>query len=365
MPSVVPKILALFCALLAAACARSPQELALSGPTMGTTYTVKVAAPPASVDGARLRETIDDVLAQIDRSMSGYRGDSEVARFNASASTQWYDVSADLAAVVQAALDISEKSGGAFDITVGAARRRVGLRSGGPAAGAAERRADCADRRSGRSSQAPRASRSAGVAQGRRGALDRSQRHCARLRRRSVGRPIAGAARRELHDRHRRRNSRARPQCARRAVAYRHRASSGYAARAVCRRVARRRVDLDLRRISRLLRARRPALFAHHRSSHRAAARSRARVGRRHRSRRLRWPMAGRRRSTSWVRARGWRLLRRNTCPCCSSSATVTVAVAGDAGVRALSQGERDGDMRRLAATAWPRRRASRRCPHG
>ena len=119
MPSVVPKIFALFCALLAAACARSPQELTLSGPTMGTTYTVKVIAPPASLDGARLRETIDDVLAQIDRSMSGYRGDSEVVRFNASVSTQWYEVSADLAAVVQVALDISEKSGGAFDITVG------------------------------------------------------------------------------------------------------------------------------------------------------------------------------------------------------------------------------------------------------
>jgi FAD:protein FMN transferase len=119
MPSVVTKIFALFCALLAAACARAPQELTLSGPTMGTMYTVKVTAPPASLDGARLRETIEDVLAQIDRSMSGYRGDSEVVRFNASTSTQWYEVSADLAAVVQAALDISEKSGGAFDITVG------------------------------------------------------------------------------------------------------------------------------------------------------------------------------------------------------------------------------------------------------
>ena len=50
--------------------------------------------------------------------MSGYRADSEVTRFNASTSTQWHDVSAELAAVVQAALDISEKSGGAFDITV-------------------------------------------------------------------------------------------------------------------------------------------------------------------------------------------------------------------------------------------------------
>src|SRR6185503_245432 len=112
------KIFALSCMLLCAACARSPQELELSGPTMGTTYTVKVAAPPVSLDSARLRATIDDVLAQIDRSMSGYRSDSEVARFNASASTQWYEVSGDLAALAQAALDISEKSVGAFDITV-------------------------------------------------------------------------------------------------------------------------------------------------------------------------------------------------------------------------------------------------------
>jgi FAD:protein FMN transferase len=118
MASVRAEISALIGTLLLAACARSPQELELSGPTMGTTYTVKVAAPPASLDSARLRATIDDVLAQIDRSMSGYRNDSEVARFNASAATQWHEVSGDLASVVQAALDISEKSGGAFDITV-------------------------------------------------------------------------------------------------------------------------------------------------------------------------------------------------------------------------------------------------------
>jgi FAD:protein FMN transferase len=118
MPSALSKILAVFCALSAAACGRSSEELVLSGPTMGTTYTVKVAAPPASIDGARLRETIDESLAQIDRSMSGYRADSEVTRFNASTSTQWHAVSAELAAVVQTALDISEQSGGAFDITV-------------------------------------------------------------------------------------------------------------------------------------------------------------------------------------------------------------------------------------------------------
>ena len=117
-PFVFKKLLTPCCALLVVACARPPAELVLSGPAMGTTYTVKVAAPPASVDAALVGATVDDVLAQIDRSMSGYRTDSEVARFNASASTDWYPVSADLAAVVQAALDIGSASSGAFDITI-------------------------------------------------------------------------------------------------------------------------------------------------------------------------------------------------------------------------------------------------------
>jgi thiamine biosynthesis lipoprotein len=118
MPSLITRTIALSCALLATACERAPAQIVLSGPTMGTTYTIKIAGPPASVDAARVRVAIDDVLAQIDRSMSGYRRDSEVVRFNNSASTQWRGVSADLVAVVQAALDISTACDGAFDITV-------------------------------------------------------------------------------------------------------------------------------------------------------------------------------------------------------------------------------------------------------
>jgi thiamine biosynthesis lipoprotein len=51
--------------------------------------------------------------------MSGYRIDSEISRFNSAASTEWFDVSSDLAIVVDAALRVSRQSGGAFDITVG------------------------------------------------------------------------------------------------------------------------------------------------------------------------------------------------------------------------------------------------------
>src|SRR4030095_12212647 len=118
MPSVFITLLAPYCALLAAGCDRSPPEIVLSGPTMGTTYTVKVASPPGTVDPSMVRVAIDDVLEHVDRSMSVYLVDSEVARFNASTSTDWCDVSADLAAVVQTSLDISTASDGVFDITV-------------------------------------------------------------------------------------------------------------------------------------------------------------------------------------------------------------------------------------------------------
>lgn len=112
------KALASCCLLLATGCARTPPDLVLSGPTMGTTYTVKIATPPATLESAAVRGAIDKVLANIDSTMSGYRADSEVARFNASASTDWYEVSADLATVVQTSLDVSALSNGAFDITV-------------------------------------------------------------------------------------------------------------------------------------------------------------------------------------------------------------------------------------------------------
>jgi FAD:protein FMN transferase len=106
-------------ALLAfAGCGNRPPELVLSGPTMGTTYTVKVVDVPPGLDSARLRSVIDEVLADTDRGMSGYRADSEIARFNTAQSTEWFDVSRDVAAVVAAALEVSALSEGAFDITV-------------------------------------------------------------------------------------------------------------------------------------------------------------------------------------------------------------------------------------------------------
>lgn len=116
--SVFTKLLLISLLIGTGGCSRSPAELNLAGPTMGTTYTVKIARPPAHLQAHEVRAVIDRELARIDESMSGYRPDSEISRFNASRSTEWFAVSADLAFVVQAAQNVSEVSGGAFDVTV-------------------------------------------------------------------------------------------------------------------------------------------------------------------------------------------------------------------------------------------------------
>jgi len=117
-------VLALHCAALAAlalaACApRQDPVIEVTGPTMGTYYSVKVPRPPAGVDGEGLRAGIEGVLAQVIAEISTYDPESELSRLNANPSTDWIPVSPDLLAVLAEGQRISALSGGAFDITVG------------------------------------------------------------------------------------------------------------------------------------------------------------------------------------------------------------------------------------------------------
>jgi len=89
-----------------------------TGPSMGTAFTVKVVAPELS-GGAQLRltESIAAVLEEVDASMSTWREDSEISEFNRAGTTA-FPASAGLLEVVAAALDVADRSDGAFDITV-------------------------------------------------------------------------------------------------------------------------------------------------------------------------------------------------------------------------------------------------------
>lgn len=101
-----------------AACAR-PAHATLRGLTMGTSYTVEFAAPIDDALRARLAALIEAELAAINRSMSTYDAQSELARFNARVDPAWQNASRGLLEVLDSASRVSLSSDGAFDVTMG------------------------------------------------------------------------------------------------------------------------------------------------------------------------------------------------------------------------------------------------------
>ncbi|MGB5833355.1 MAG: FAD:protein FMN transferase [Thiohalocapsa sp.] len=86
---------------------------------MGTTYSIQLVDLPRSLTGPGVQQRVNAVLAGVNDLMSTYQADSELSRFNASPSTDWFPVSMELVSVVAEAQAISSASGGAFDVTVG------------------------------------------------------------------------------------------------------------------------------------------------------------------------------------------------------------------------------------------------------
>ena len=104
--------------VVAAVAFQSLDKVTLDGATMGTSYKVVIATGPAEFDSAKLQTVIDARLAEIDALMSTWRDDSELSRFNASTSTDWFPVSSETATVVAESLRVADESSGAFDPTV-------------------------------------------------------------------------------------------------------------------------------------------------------------------------------------------------------------------------------------------------------
>lgn len=94
-------------------------SLSTQGKTMGTTWSIRVFVDDPSWDQDHLNKRVQTKLDQIDRLMSTYKPDSELSRFNQWKSTEWFPISQDMAFVLERALEIAQKSEGAFDITVG------------------------------------------------------------------------------------------------------------------------------------------------------------------------------------------------------------------------------------------------------
>ena len=103
-----------------AGCAiQSPlRETLLSGQTMGSAWTVKIAGSlPATAD--ELRAGVQARFDAVNLALSTYRADSALSRFNADDTGEWIAIDPELGEVLSYALGLAEESGGAFDVTVG------------------------------------------------------------------------------------------------------------------------------------------------------------------------------------------------------------------------------------------------------
>ncbi len=93
------------------------KEIVFTGKTMGTTYQVKVVAGFFQNAGD-LGPAIERRLDEINQSMSIYRKDSEISRFNRHISREPFRISDDFVRVMEVSQPLFEMAGGAWDPTV-------------------------------------------------------------------------------------------------------------------------------------------------------------------------------------------------------------------------------------------------------
>lgn len=100
-----------------ASCDRSPAIRQLTGEAQGTTWHVSYWSMERTDDGD-IQSRLEHELARIDRQLSNYRPDSTIERFNSQTGTLPISVGEEIVSLVRTAADVSQKSGGCFDLTV-------------------------------------------------------------------------------------------------------------------------------------------------------------------------------------------------------------------------------------------------------
>ncbi|EKO3431338.1 FAD:protein FMN transferase [Vibrio fluvialis] len=112
-------LVALASLLLLAGCEQPPQQVHLSGPTMGTSYNIKYLQQDGLPSSDDLHKEIDRLLEEVNDQMSTYRKDSELSRFNQYQGIDPFEVSNQTATVVKEAIRLNGLTEGALDVTVG------------------------------------------------------------------------------------------------------------------------------------------------------------------------------------------------------------------------------------------------------
>ena len=112
-------ILSTLCALfILTGCSKPDPVERLTGPTMGSTWTVQYLPPASGPDASQVKQEIESILAGIDQHFSTYRNDSEVARFNRLPANSCQPMPADVLKLVRLGETLWRESGGAYDLSV-------------------------------------------------------------------------------------------------------------------------------------------------------------------------------------------------------------------------------------------------------
>ncbi len=121
--SLSASFLFLFLFLVACAPAKTERDsYKFSGNTMGTQYNITVVAEKGkslTIDKDQLQKEIDTELKSINQIMSTYIPDSELMQFNRSPLNEVQEISEPLMVVFGMGKMVSDRSNGAFDVTVG------------------------------------------------------------------------------------------------------------------------------------------------------------------------------------------------------------------------------------------------------
>ena len=90
----------------------------VSGPTMGSTYSIQYVPAAQTPDSQRVKTEVETILGALDQQFSNWRGDSVVSRFNDLPAGACQALPDDMRRLVAYGESLSRESGGAFDLTV-------------------------------------------------------------------------------------------------------------------------------------------------------------------------------------------------------------------------------------------------------
>lgn len=101
-------------------CTRQADVLLIQGKAQGTTYHISFipAAPSSTAITDALALEIEHELARLDKSLSNYRADSDIERFNSQITTEPVAVSTEIIDLIEIAREVNKASQGCYDLTI-------------------------------------------------------------------------------------------------------------------------------------------------------------------------------------------------------------------------------------------------------